>query len=81
MTFRKEVEEQLNVSETDSLDIMEILKEGDIDFSKSNVKNDPCRLYWIEGTGYKKGLIVTVELCDSIATVSTLDGKKQMPTP
>ena len=57
------------------LDIMEILKRGEIDFSKSQVKNDPCRNYWIEGAVDQKNLVITVELCDSTAVVKTLEKK------
>lgn len=59
-------------TEVDSIKIMNILKKGDIDFSKSQVKNEPCRNYWIEGTDNEKNLIITVELCDSTALVKTL---------
>jgi hypothetical protein len=72
ITFSKEVNSELSSTETDSLDIMEILKRGEIDFSKSQVKNDPCRNYWIEGAVDQKNLVITVELCDSTAVVKTL---------
>jgi len=72
ITFDEEVKKQLVITQTDSLDVMQILKRGEIDFSKSQVKNDPCRNYWIEGSVDHKDLIITVELCDSIALVKTL---------
>lgn len=73
--FSHDVKEQLANSKTDSLDIMSILSIGEIDFSKSKVKNDPCRNYWIEGINEQKDLIITVELCDSVAMVKTLETK------
>ncbi len=75
ITFSKNVKEELASTETDSLDIMQILERGEIDFSKSQVKNEPCRKYWIEGSVDQKDLIITVELCDSTAVVKTLDTK------
>jgi len=72
ITFSEEVNSELIATETDSLDIMQILKRGDIDFSKSQVKNDPCRNYWIEGDVDQKNLVITVEICDSTAVVKTL---------
>ncbi len=72
ISFSDEVKEKMSASETDSVDIMQILTRGDIDFSKSQVKNDPCRNYWIEGSVDQKELIITVELCDSTAVVKTL---------
>ena len=73
ITFSEEVNSELSSTETDSLDIMEILKRGEIDFSKSQVKNDPCRNYWIEAKVDQNDLVITVEVCDSTAVVQTLD--------
>lgn len=71
--FGDQIEQNLKEAEADSLDILAILKNGDIDFSKSRVKNEPCRLYWIEGQGKQSSLLISVELCDSVATVSSLE--------
>ena len=75
ITFSEEVNNKLSSTETDSLDIMQLLKRGDIDFSKSQVKNEPCRNYWIEGLVDQNNLVITVEICDSIAMVKTLVSK------
>ena len=77
ISYSQTVNDALLTSETDSLDIMLILTRGDIDFSKSQVKNDPCRNYWIEGINDQKDLFITVEVCDSTAVVKTLE--KKMP--
>jgi hypothetical protein len=70
--FSEEVQTQMAAIGSDSTDIYRILKNGDVDFSKSRVKNDPCRLYWIQGEGDQKELVITVEVCDSVATVNRL---------
>ena len=75
ISYSQTVNDALMTSETDSLDIMLILTRGDIDFSKSQVKNDPCRNYWIEGIKDQKDLFITVEVCDSTAVVKTLQKK------
>ena len=59
----------------DSIRVMKMLEVGDVDFSKSQVKNDPCRNYWIEDEEGSDVLIITVELCDGIATVKTIQRK------
>ena len=69
--YSKEVTRQLSESRADSLDIRSILESGDVDFSKSRVKNEPCRLYWIQGEGKQEPYVITVEVCDSLATVLT----------
>ena len=76
LLYGDQIEQNLKEAEADSLDIRAILKNGDIDFSKSQVKNEPCRLYWIEGQGKQSSLLISVELCDSVATVSSL---KRLP--
>mgnify|MGYP001195538862 CR=1 FL=1 len=72
INLNEEVRNQLNEIGSDSLDIYRMLENGDVDFSKSRVKNDPCRLYWIQGEGEQKELVITVEVCDSVATVNSL---------
>ena len=70
--YADQIEQNLMEAGADSLDIRSILQNGDIDFSKSRVKNDPCRLYWIQGRGKQSSLLISVELCDSVATVNSL---------
>jgi hypothetical protein len=45
--------------------------EGDIDFSKSQVKNNPCRNYLINGELEDQEVSITVIICDSLATIET----------
>jgi hypothetical protein len=59
----------LEEKKMDTLQIYSILKSGKINFSKSMVKNKPCRKYHIEGTKPIENTFITVELCDSTATV------------
>jgi len=73
ISFADEVKETMVSSKIDSVDVMQILINGEIDFSKSIVKDEPCRNYWIEGQAAQKELVITVELCDSLALVKTLN--------
>lgn len=61
-----------NTSKVDSTDISQILINGEIDFSKSNVKNNPCRRYLINGANQQKDISLQIQLCDSIATVQEI---------
>jgi len=63
----------LEVKKIDTSEIYGILKSGKIDFSKSLVKNNPCRKYHIEGVIELKHIYLTVELCDSTATVLQIE--------
>lgn len=74
ISFSQEVLEGLPGMGADSTDIVRILQTGDVDFSKSLVKNEPCRYYWIQGSKEQKDLSITVEVCDSTALVKTVSG-------
>jgi len=72
INFSAEVQNKVNSAEIDSLDIHLILDHGSIDFSKSQTKNKPCRRYLIQGDKKQKDLWITVEVCDSIATIESI---------
>ncbi|PWK19955.1 DUF4258 domain-containing protein [Xanthomarina spongicola] len=59
-------------NEIDSLEIRNILIQGDINFSKSETRKEPCAIYAIEGELDKKELVLLVENCDSIATIQEI---------
>jgi len=56
----------------DTADISKILKEGNVNFSKSNTKLDSCKTYFIEGIAKKQTIGLLIANCDSIATVNSL---------
>jgi len=70
--YSTEVQDKINSVIIDSTDISLILINGDIDFSKSQVKNNPCRKYLINGEIKKQKATLIVKICDSIATIETL---------
>ena len=57
----------------DSTDIDLFLLNGNINFSKSQVKNVPCRKYWIDGQINTKKAVLHVKICDSTAYIDKLD--------
>jgi len=56
----------------DSAGIDYILKKGDINFSNSQPRQEPCSVYAVEGIHNNNEVILTVENCDSIATILNL---------
>ena len=56
----------------DSAGIDYILKKGDINFSNSQPRQEPCSVYAVEGIHNNNKVTLTVENCDSIATVLNL---------
>ena len=57
----------------DSASINQLLLNGKVDFSKSQVKNKPCRKYWIDGKVNDKKAVLHVKICDSTATLYKLE--------
>lgn len=56
----------------DTMAIRYVLKKGDINFSTSNTRQKPCGIYNVEGNYNKKDIILTIENCDSIATITNM---------
>ena len=56
----------------DSLEIETVLRKGNINFSESDTRKKPCGVYNIEGDYNEREIILIVENCDSIATVTNL---------
>jgi len=59
----------------DSTTISYILKKGDVNFAQSSTKRKPCKIYIIEGDYNDKEIKLTVENCDSIATIQEVSIK------
>lgn len=53
----------------DSIDLHYILNKGDINFSNSKPRQEPCGIYSVVGTLNDKEIVLTIENCDSIATI------------
>ncbi|PWH82372.1 hypothetical protein DIS18_08960 [Algibacter marinivivus] len=62
----------LTNNEIDSTDIINILQKGDINFSESNPRQEPCGVYLIEGIHNDDEVTLTIENCDSTATLINL---------
>ena len=61
---------------TDSLLIQHLLKEGDVDFSKSDTKAEPCKIYRINGSQGERSLTITLENCDTFTRLTDYLEKK-----
>ncbi len=71
--YTPQINELIKTKVIDSTSINFFLLNGDIDFSKSQVKNKPCRTYWIDGKVEQKKATLHVKICDSIAYIDKLD--------
>jgi hypothetical protein len=64
---------QLTSNNLDSTAVKYVLKKGNINFSESNARQKPCGTYLIEGDYNEKEIELTVENCDSIATITNFN--------
>jgi len=62
----------LKENQIDTSTISYILKNGDINFSNSETRKKPCATYYIEGDFEDNEMTVSVQNCDSIATILKL---------
>lgn len=53
----------------DSLTIVNLVKFGSVDFSKSNTELDSCKVYYIDNSYKERDMTLKVKNCDSIATL------------
>ena len=71
-SYDDEVLQLMQERQIDSLTIVRFLSEGDIDFSKSKPRQEPCRYYWIDGFIKEQSAAIYVENCDSLVTIQKL---------
>lgn len=70
--FSPEIRQLIDNKEVDTAEISNILKHGDVDFSRSKIKVDTCKLYIIEGMLRNKEIELTILNCDSTAQIQTI---------
>ena len=56
----------------DTLKILKALKFGDVNFYESNTKLDSCRIYLIENDFEDMHISLSIENCETIATINTI---------
>lgn len=69
IVYSPQIQSDIQNSSIDSVTIRSVLKNGSINFSESNTRQEPCGLYVIQQNLENKDIILTVENCDSIATI------------
>ena len=72
LQYTEDVEALIASNVIDSITIALVLRQGDVNFSKSNTELETCKLYVIEKTVDKKDIWLTVENCETIATLKSI---------
>ena len=63
LAYSDDVRELMNGNQLDSLKIAYFLREGKVDFKKSDTKSSPCKTYIIEVEFDEKPAVMTVQNC------------------
>lgn len=69
ITYSIDTESFVNENTIDSTTVVNLIKYGSVDFSKSNTKLDSCKTYHIDTNYKKRDMELTVENCDSTAKI------------
>lgn len=72
LKYSSESEILLQNNEIDTTTIKNILKEGDVIFSKSEPRKTPCGIYHIEQKKDNKIIILTIENCNKTAILKSI---------
>lgn len=69
LTYNSEAANFINQNTLDSAVVVNLIKYGSVDFSKSNTKLDSCKVYHIDNSYKEKPIELSVQNCDSLATI------------
>jgi len=72
LVYSQNVLDMINNKTIDSLTISRVLKFGDVDFSKVNRDLDFCKIYIIKQQVNEIDIALTVENCETIATIKSI---------
>lgn len=73
MKFSSQAEEFISFNNMDSILIDKLIAKGAVKFSESNTRLDSCKIYIINNDQPDKSYKLTIENCDSIATVKRIE--------
>ncbi|SIS68957.1 hypothetical protein SAMN05421766_103402 [Zobellia uliginosa] len=72
MSYSEEVNRLFSEKKIDTLDILNILRNGDVDFSNSETKTTPCKTYIIEGSIKEREAILKIRNCKEKALLESI---------
>ena len=76
LEYSQTASEFMTLNAVDTSSISHLLNKGSVNFSQSNTKLDSCKIYIIEGNHDEKEIKLSIENCDSIATIKSIEIKK-----
>ncbi|WP_353779918.1 hypothetical protein [Winogradskyella sp. 3972H.M.0a.05] len=65
--------ESMKKHDLDSTIVIDVIRYGDVDFSESETRTEPCKTYYIDNLYKDKPIRVSVKKCDSLATITNIE--------
>ncbi len=69
IAYSKNTATELSNKSIDSTIVKQLIQFGDVNFSESNTKAEPCKVYQIENTYKERDIIMRVKNCSLVATI------------
>ncbi|MUU77183.1 hypothetical protein [Winogradskyella endarachnes] len=69
INFTNKASKFINIEQIDTVTVRNLIKFGNVNFSKSKTKLDSCKVYLIENTYKEREMELKMKNCDSIATL------------
>ena len=63
---------QMHRFDMDTLVVSDLIRYGEVDFSKSDTKSKPCKTYYVINTFKKQAYELKVRNCDTLATIQEI---------
>lgn len=75
ISYSNEASQFLNEHNIDATTVINLIKYGNVDFSKSNIEKDSCKIYIIENTYKERPYTLTLMNCDTTAELKKIKNK------
>ncbi|GGI57533.1 hypothetical protein [Winogradskyella haliclonae] len=69
LSYSDNVSIEINRQTLDSTVIKQLIQYGDVNFSESDTKAEPCKVYQIENTYKKREVVLRIKNCSLVATI------------
>ncbi len=69
LKISSDAEKELQAKAIDSATLKQVIKDGNIQFSKSETRKEPCGIYFLESRTNDVDVDLRIENCDSVATI------------